>query len=47
MPLELDDEIWAVSTHSRPKAAEPLQKLAGKTGAVSTHGRPKAAELFQ
>ena len=35
--------VRLVSTHSRPKAAGPLNEPADETVKVSTHSRPKAA----
>ena len=36
-----------VSTHSRPKAAGSIAKIASRRSRVSTHSRPKAAGLFR
>ena len=42
-----DDVEFAgiVSTHSRPKAADPNQAETTLVNTVSTHSRPKAAAL--
>ena len=41
------DELTAVSTHSRPKAAAQTWKFASPVVMVSTHSRPKAAAKFE
>ena len=39
--------VFAVSTHSRPKAAGAVSAMSAPVMAVSTHSRPKAAGYYQ
>ena len=44
--MEAEKQVQAVSTRSRPKAADAFGLCCGQPCDVSTRSRPKAAEIF-